>query len=121
MLVDIHTNRCHVAPEYTTKPFFGQLQHILVQHILVVHLPAIPAFDLHQPTTYFLAGIHAHDLKAKNSQGMLYYSNLGRFNVVDMSCVQCLITRIAESAEKKRWALVDRSGNIDRSYYVADK
>jgi hypothetical protein len=52
---------------------------------------------------------------------MPYYSNLGCFEVVDMTCVQCLVALIAESAEKKRWALVDCSGNIDRSYYVADQ
>ena len=116
MLVDIHANRHRLAPEYIVKPFFGQLQHILV-----ARLPAILPFGLHQPTTYFLAGIRACDLEAKNSLGMPYYSNLGCFEVVDMSCVQCLVARIAESAEKKRWALVDRSGNIDRSYYVADE
>jgi len=52
---------------------------------------------------------------------MPYYSNLGCFEVVDITCVQCLVAQIVESPEKKRWALVDRSGNIDRSYYVADQ
>ena len=50
--------------------------------------------------------------------GMPYYSDMAHFEVVDMMCVQCLVARIADSTSKKRWALVDWSGSLARSYYV---
>lgn len=113
MLVDVHANRPRQAPEFVTKSFFGQLQHILV-----VHLPEIQSFGLAEPTTLFLAGIRSCHLEAQNALGMPYYTKMAHFEVVDMSCVQCLVARVADSVAQKRWALVDRSGNTPRSYYV---
>jgi hypothetical protein len=52
------------------------------------------------------------DIKAQNALGVPYYANLAHFEVVDMTCVQCLVARITDSATQKRWALVDRSGML---------
>lgn len=46
---------------------------------------------------------------------MPYYTKMAHFEVVDISCVQCLVARVADSVAQKRWALVDRSGNTPRS------
>lgn len=102
MLVDVHANRPRQAPKFVTKSFFGQLQHILV-----VHLPKIQSFGLAEPTTLFLAGIRSCHLEAQNALGMPYYTKMAHFEVVDMSCVQCLVARVADSVVQKRWALVD--------------
>jgi len=115
MLVDIHANKPRQTPKFITKTFFGQLQHILV-----ICLPKVQALGLTEPTTLFLAGIRSCHLEAQNSLGMPYYSKMAHFEVVDMTCVQCLVARVADSIVQKRWALVDRSGSTPRSYYVED-
>lgn len=114
-LVDKHTGNRRLPSEFISKSFFGQLQHILV-----VRLPAIPAIAVPEPVVLFLAGIRSCQLEAKNSLNMPYYWSMGSFEVVDMSCVQCLVARIPETESQKRWAIVDRSGYIARSFYAND-
>lgn len=116
MLVDTNAGRRNLAPRYAPKAFYGQLQHVMA-----VNLPAIASFGLQQPTTLFLAGIRSCALLAENSCGMPYYEKMGHFEVVDMNSVQCLVARIPESKAQKRWAIVDRSSSINRSFYVEDE
>ena len=66
----------------------------------------------------FLAGIHLYLLEVKNSLNMPYYQLMGPFEVVDMTCVQCLVAWIPET--EKRWAIIDHSGYIARSFYAHD-
>lgn len=116
MLVDIYARQARRDPKWELQSFFGQLQNILE-----VRLPSIPDLDLPEPTVYILAGIRACELEAKNALKMPYYSKTSRYEVVDMTCVQCLVARIAEDASGTRWAIADRSNNISRSYYVEDE
>lgn len=115
MLVDIYSRDARRPPKWQVESFFGQLQNILE-----VRLPSLPALDLHEPATYLLAGIRACDLEATNALKMPYYSKTSRYEVVDMTCVQCLVARIAETASATRWAIIDRSNNISRSFYLEE-
>jgi hypothetical protein len=113
MLVDIHANNARRMPRFEVKSFYGQLQNILV-----VHLPATPQLALDSEATLILAGIRQCVVTATNSMGMLFYAKMGPFEVVDMSCVMCLVGRIQTDG---RWAIIDRSSGLQRSYYAADQ
>lgn len=114
MLVDIHAKNRRRAPEFVPKAFYGQLQNIFV-----VQLPASPELELDEPTTLILAGIQSCELdKQISALKMPLYSKMGRYEVVDMSCVQCLVGRVYDG---KRWAIIDRSGDLQRSFYVPDE
>ena len=113
MLVDIHANKRRLAPKFEVQTFSGQLEHILV-----VRLPATPQLALDTGSTLILAGIRQCEVNAVNSMGMPFYSKMGRFEVVDMTCVQCLVRRVEND---KWWAIIDRSGGLQRSCYAADE
>lgn len=95
------------TPSGSCIHFFGQLQNILE-----VCLPSILYLNLPDPTVYLLAGIFACELKAKNALKMLYYFKTSRYEVIDMTCVQCLVARIAKDVSGTRWAIADHSNNI---------
>ena len=42
-------------------------------------------------------------------------AGLGPLDVVDVSCVQCLVGRVQDGA---RWVLIDRSGALSRAIYA---
>ncbi|KII93389.1 hypothetical protein PLICRDRAFT_99540, partial [Plicaturopsis crispa FD-325 SS-3] len=109
MLVDIHASRRRVQPVYRTESFYGQLQHILV-----VNLPASPDLGLTTPTALILAAIRTCDVEAHNDLDMHYYSHYGRLEVVDITCLQCLVGRVPVG---NRWAIIDRSGDLARAYH----
>lgn len=113
MLVDIHANNRRMAPKFEVRPFFGRMENILV-----VRLPATPELALDTVSTLILAGIRQCEIDATNSMGMPLYSKTGRFEVVDITCVQCLVGRIQND---KKWAIIDRSGGLQRSYYAANE
>jgi hypothetical protein len=113
MLVDIHATKRRVASKFEVKSFYGQLENILV-----ICLPATAQLALATETTLILAGIRQCEIDSTNSMGMSLYSKMGRFEVVDMTCVQCLVGRVQNN---KRWAIIDRSCGLQRSYYAADE
>ncbi|KAJ7234807.1 hypothetical protein C8J57DRAFT_1574508 [Mycena rebaudengoi] len=116
-LVDIHANRRNVKPEYEPRSFYGQLQHIFV-----VNVAAAAALGLESDETLFLAAIRNCKIDCANSLDMHYYRNAGRLEVVDMTCVQCLVGRVKTKVKGvDMWAIIDRSGTLARPYYNADE
>lgn len=113
MLVDIHANNRRTASKFEIQSFFGRLENILL-----IRLPAAPQLDINTGSTLILAGIRQCEVDAINSMGMHFYSKMGRFEVVDMTCVQCLIGRVQNG---NRWAIIDRSGGVQRSHYSAEE
>jgi hypothetical protein len=117
--VDIHENRRNLAPEFsdTPTPFFGQLQHILV-----VRLPPAQELDheLRSESTYILASIHSGKIEAVNSMGMPVYSRMGRTEVVDITCVQCLVGRVP-TGQNNQWVIIDRTGTTQQSVHLRDE
>lgn len=97
-------------PQFEIERFYGQLQNILV-----VKLPAARVLGLKVPTTLILAGIRCCPVVATNTLEMPFYTNPGRFEVVDITSVQCLVGRIQVG---NLWAIIDRSGSLGGSYYA---
>src|SRR5215510_6108194 len=104
MLVDIHTNNRRMAPKFEVQPFFRWMENILV-----ICLPATPELALDNVSMLILAGIRQCEIDATNSMGMPFHSKTGRFKVVDITCIQCLVGRIQND---KKWAIIDRSGGL---------
>lgn len=85
-----------------SRIFFGQLQHIFV-----IRLRASPILRLKEKTTLILAAIRTcANPQVKGESSLPYYSREGHLEIIDMSCVQCLIGRVKDGNE---WAIIDRS------------
>ncbi|PBK84577.1 hypothetical protein ARMGADRAFT_943470, partial [Armillaria gallica] len=110
VLVDKNTRRPRLPPSYYVKMFYGQLQNIIV-----VHIPATTDLGLDEPQVLLLAVIQQCMVDATNTLGWSFYTKMGLTEVVDMTCVQCLVGRVPTSGGQM--ALIDRSNNIQRSYY----
>ena len=114
MLVDIHASRRGRRAQFVNKTFYGQLNHIFV-----VPFPATPSLGIERDTTLILAGIHqCANVKEGNGLRMPYYSRMGAKEVVDVKCVQALIGRIP--LPSNQWAVLDRTGDLQRSCYSPD-
>ena len=114
MLVDTRARNRTAEPLFTSKSFFGQLQHIFV-----VPIPSTPSLGIEKDTVLLLAGIHqCEGLKMGNGMAMPYYSRMGKKEVVDIASVQCLVGRIPLPAN--RWAIIDRTGDLQRSIYAPE-
>ena len=44
-----------------------------------------------------------------------FYTNLGRYEVVDITSIQCLVRRVKDRGQ---WAIIDRSGALARAIYI---
>ncbi|KAF9003706.1 hypothetical protein BDZ89DRAFT_967487, partial [Hymenopellis radicata] len=120
LLVDINARFPRRKPQFHPQMFFGQLENILV-----VHLPPIPELELEEEQVLLLAHIHRCEttLRKLHTREVPVYTKMGRHEVVDMSAVQCVVGRIppVPGARPQRWAILDRSGTLQRSYYVPDE
>ncbi|KZP11470.1 hypothetical protein FIBSPDRAFT_756619, partial [Athelia psychrophila] len=86
-------------------------------------IPATQDLDLSRPEILILAGIRSCVLESINRLNMPRYSKLGAYEVVDMSCVQCLVACIpclSEQGRPKAWSIADRTGAAQSSIYVPD-
>jgi hypothetical protein len=114
MLVDLNARYPSRREVLVKQAFYGQLQNIFV-----VTLPACPTLQLEKPEVFILAGIQTcADVHLGNGMEMPYYKKLGSYEVVDMSCIQCLVGRVPLG--QQQWAIIDRSGTIQRSIYVPE-
>jgi hypothetical protein len=48
---------------------------------------------------------------------MPIYQRIGKTEVVDMTCVQCLVSRVPTGP---KWAIIDHTGTIQQSVHVRD-
>ncbi|KIJ70560.1 hypothetical protein HYDPIDRAFT_184816 [Hydnomerulius pinastri MD-312] len=112
-LVDKYARQKRRRPEYELKTFFGRLQHIFV-----VRLPPTQHLNIHTPAVHILAGIETCEIQRSTDLDIHYFNKVGSLDVVDISCVQCLVGRIPVASG---WAIVDRSGDLARALYAADE
>jgi hypothetical protein len=49
-----------------------------------------------------------------------FYSGFGKLDVVDITCLQCLVARVPDLDTQNLWAITDRSGNLARAIYLQD-
>jgi hypothetical protein len=107
MYVDLHSHARKRAQELRLDTFYGQLEHIVV-----VHLSPSPALKLVSQTVVFLAVVRNCPVSHTNSLDIHFYQDLGRLDVVDITCLQCLVGRVRDGT---RWAIIDRSGGLARA------
>jgi hypothetical protein len=109
MYVDAHARAHTRAPEFILKTFYGQLEHIFV-----VPLLATADLGLDHATTLWLAAIRNCKVVGKHSLDIHFYKDMGKLDVVDITCVQCLVARIWDEGGGV-WAILDRSGSLARA------
>jgi len=56
-------------------------------------------------------------IEDSNSLDMHFYRDVGVLDVVDITCLQCLVGRVKDGA---RWAIIDRSGRLARAVEEMD-
>ena len=111
--MDKYARQKRRRPEYEMKTFYGQLQHLFV-----ISLPPDTALHLTEPTIHMLASIKTCKIERANVDlDIHYYSKLGGLDVLDITCVQCAVGRIPC---KNGWAIIDRSGDLARAFYVPE-
>ena len=113
-LVDKYAHQKRRQPEYEMKTFYGQLQHIFV-----VSLPSDAGLRIPEPTVHILASIKTCKVERSNAAlDIHYYSKLGGLDILDITCIQCVVGRI--SCVNNSWAVIDRSGDLARAFYVPE-
>jgi len=113
-LVDKYARQKKQQPEYEMKTFYGQLQHILV-----VSLPSDAGLRISEPTVHILASIKTCKVERSNAAlDIHYYSKLGGLDILDITCIQCIVGRI--SCANNSWAIIDRSGDLACTFYVPE-
>jgi hypothetical protein len=111
MLVDKNARHVRKPVVLESGVFFGQLQNIFV-----IKISASPALKLESETTLILAAVRTCvNPRMKGENNIYYYSRDGHLEVIDMSCVQCLVGRVKDGSE---WAIIDRSDGCARPVFV---
>ena len=111
MLVDANACRPNLPERLTQQSFYGQLQHIY----LVRFVQPCPALGLEGPATIIMAAVRACKVEPTIRIPHLdfhFYSDLGKLDIVDITCMQCLVARVPDLATQNLWAIADRSSNL---------
>lgn len=100
---------------FEQQVFYGQLQHIN-------RLPAAPRLGLRDTTTYLLADIQPCKTnlnQISTPSNMPCYREYSPPQVIDMTCVQCLVGRIQFLDDGiPTWAIVDRSTALNHAIWA---
>ena len=96
------------------RSFFGQLQYIIV-----LRLPASRPLGLQEPTPVALVAIRSCPIiKSHAELDIHYYTNEGGVDVLDVTCVQCVVGRVKDG---RGWGIIDRSGSLLRAIFAAEQ
>jgi len=116
-LVDKNERYRNLPVELQLCTFYGQLQHIVVIHLAKSHCLGIKTSE-----TVFLAVVQTclEPTVDLNGLDLHYYSKMGRVEVVDMNCVQCVVGRVKDPDSKNGWVVIDRSGSLARAVFSGD-
>ncbi|KAH9947317.1 hypothetical protein B0H21DRAFT_739809 [Amylocystis lapponica] len=113
VLIDVNAQYRRRPVILKKQMLFGQLRHLLVMRLLASH-----QLHLDTPTTLVFAVIKSCTVESSHSVlDIHYYSDEGAFDVVDVTCVQCLVGRV-RNGDGGQWAIVDRSGPLSRAIYA---
>ncbi|KIY48833.1 hypothetical protein FISHEDRAFT_42529 [Fistulina hepatica ATCC 64428] len=113
VVLDRNAEDQHADVDFFMEPRFGQLKHIFV-----VNLAPNALLQLPDHKTLILAGILPCKVSRRNARGMPVYKQMGRYGVVDLECLQCLVGRVHDRGE---WTIIDRSESIQRTFALADE
>lgn len=114
-LVDKFANQRNRPSVFELHTFYGELQNIFA-----IKLQGSTGSTSGHQETVVLAGIRACKLDERAPPGGLdihYYTTEGRYEVVDINNIQCLVGRIRD---REQWAIIDRSGSLARAMYIED-
>jgi hypothetical protein len=106
----LNARRRGLPENFEQRTYYGQLLNIFV-----ITLPACPDFEP-EPSTIVLVAIRVCEITEHDSLGMYFYDGMGRIDIVDLSCLQCLVGRVRLA--NGTWAVLDRSGDLERAYYI---
>ncbi|KAF9023214.1 hypothetical protein BDZ89DRAFT_1093121 [Hymenopellis radicata] len=104
------------------ETFYGQLQHLYA--VTFSDPEALQDLKCEEPTTILMASIQACNINTAEHGPDLdihFYSDLGKIDVVDVTCIQALIGRIASPVGQSKWAIIDRSGDLARAEWVDEE
>jgi hypothetical protein len=87
-------------------------------HIFLVMLPATEDLGLKQPEEVILAGIWTFNMVGYNKAKMPLIKGQSTLDIIDMTCVQCLIGRMPIGGGIE--AIIDCTGNIQKAYLLKD-
>ncbi|EKM52732.1 uncharacterized protein PHACADRAFT_101119 [Phanerochaete carnosa HHB-10118-sp] len=117
ILKDRNARHCNVPKVFELISHFAQLVNIIV-----VHLPPIINFCLDKPFTLVLAEVQTckTDAFCNTPLGISCYQDLAPPEVIDVTCVQCLVGRLKLSdGARPIWAVIDRSGGLARAAWAS--
>lgn len=109
---DIHEKKPNVPPVFKGTEYFGQLISIMVIDLAPGIVPSITRSE-----THVLAIIGIRDTETETRLGIPYYTEPkeAKVRAVDMNTLMCLVGRVRDG---RRWAIVDRSGDMARAEFV---
>ena len=109
---DIHEKKPNVPSVFKGTEYFGQLISILVIELPPGTIPSVTRSE-----TRVLAIIGMRDTKTETRLRIPYYTKPKEANIcaVDMTTLMCLVGRVRDG---RRWAIVDRSGDMARAEFV---
>jgi hypothetical protein len=112
-VVDQLARNHHADPIYVLKKFYGRLNHIFL-----VMIPATEDLGFEKPEEVIFAGIQTFNVVGHNKAKMPLIKGESTFDVVDLSCLQCLIGRVPVGGGTE--AVIDRTGSIQSAILVND-
>jgi hypothetical protein len=100
--------------------FYGKLQHIIGIHFGSPQ----QELSLNEPKTIMLGAIKTCEGSKPDSNLLgldfqFYQKEKEAFSIVDIGCIECLVGRVRD-VERRRWAIVDRTGSLVRDVYIQD-
>jgi hypothetical protein len=87
-------------------------------HVFLVTLPAAEDLGFEQPKEVILAGIQTFSMVGHNKAKMPLISGESTLDIVDITCVQCLIGRVPIGGGIE--VIIDHTGNTQKAYLVED-
>jgi hypothetical protein len=87
------------------REFYGHLKHIFL-----LTLPAAEDLGFEQPEEVILAGIRTFKMVGHNKAKMPLINGESTLDIIDITCVQCLIGRVLIGGGIE--AIIDRTGSL---------
>jgi hypothetical protein len=112
--VDANAQDANAPEDLVIQKFFGRLERVFSFSLPpTLRLPR----DM-SPHVVFLAIRTCEDLPSPAvSVDITYYRNLTSLDILDLTTAQCVIGRVEVAG---RWAIIDRTGSLQRSWYNED-
>jgi hypothetical protein len=85
----------------------------------VIEVPASRRLNLATDTTVFLMAVKNCETTSSNLLDMHFYTKSRRIDMVDITCLQCLVARVKDK-DRNVWQIFDRSGTLSWAVHQPD-